>query len=116
MGENANEEEFKYNEVAMGERKYKNLICIAGNHELTFQVDWYDTDSSARRYHKLSKQNAKEIKNIVVKSSAWIYLEDTSYCLYGLNFYGAPWQPYFYNWAFQLSRGDELDEKWKKIP
>jgi predicted phosphodiesterase len=31
--------------------------------------------------------------------------------------YGSPWQPEFYNWAFNLPRnGEELKAKWKAIP
>jgi Icc-related predicted phosphoesterase len=34
-----------------------------------------------------------------------------------LKFYGTPWQPEFYNWAFNLPRmGQELYEKWNNIP
>jgi len=31
--------------------------------------------------------------------------------------YGSPWQPEFYNWAFNLPRmGQELESKWNDIP
>ena len=31
--------------------------------------------------------------------------------------YGSPWQPEFYNWAFNLPRmGWELEQKWNDIP
>jgi Icc-related predicted phosphoesterase len=30
--------------------------------------------------------------------------------------YGSPWQPEFYDWAFNLPRGKKLAEKWSKIP
>ena len=31
--------------------------------------------------------------------------------------YGSPWQPEFYNWAFNLPRmGSELEQKWNDIP
>ncbi len=49
-------------------------------------------------------------------SKYWKYLEDELINLYGLNIYGSPWQPYFYNWAFQKNRGNELNNKWKLIP
>ena len=113
------EKEFKFDAVSDDERKYKHLICIAGNHELTFHVEWYNQKGSdARRYHKMVKPppNAQEIRDIIAESKYWRYLEDTSVCLYGLNIYGSPWQPYFYNWAFQLPRGECLSEKWQKIP
>jgi Icc-related predicted phosphoesterase len=34
----------------------------------------------------------------------------------GVKIYGSPWQPEFYNWAFNLPRGEKLAEKWGKIP
>jgi hypothetical protein len=34
----------------------------------------------------------------------------------GVKIYGSPWQPEFYNWAFNLPRGEKLAEKWSKIP
>jgi hypothetical protein len=35
----------------------------------------------------------------------------------GLKIYGSPWQPEFYNWAYNLPRnGWELEQKWKDIP
>jgi Icc-related predicted phosphoesterase len=34
----------------------------------------------------------------------------------GVKFYGSPWQPFFFAWAFNLSRFGELKEKWALIP
>ncbi len=34
----------------------------------------------------------------------------------GVKFYGSPWQPEFYDWAFNLPRGEKLAEKWDSIP
>jgi predicted phosphodiesterase len=35
----------------------------------------------------------------------------------GVKIYGSPWQPEFFNWAFNLPRmGDELKNKWNAIP
>ncbi len=45
-----------------------------------------------------------------------IYLQDSSIEIEGLKIYGSPWQPRFFDWAFNLNRGYELAEKWKMIP
>ncbi len=51
-----------------------------------------------------------------------IYLEDSSFEYYEklerpIKIYGSPWQPEFYNWAFNLPRnGEELAAKWGAIP
>ena len=61
-------DDVKWEEVPAAERKYKHLICIAGNHEMTFDVKWYDTDPNAKRYHKLidPAPNAEAIKGAVI--------------------------------------------------
>lgn len=43
-------------------------------------------------------------------------LIDESIEVDGVKFYGSPWQPEFFNWAFNLPRGTMLREKWKMIP
>ena len=34
----------------------------------------------------------------------------------GLAIWGSPWQPWFYDWAFNLERGEEIAMKWRLIP
>ena len=36
--------------------------------------------------------------------------------LEGLKFWGSPWTPVFFNWAFNLERGDAIAERWGRIP
>jgi predicted phosphodiesterase len=45
-----------------------------------------------------------------------IYLEDGGALVDGLNIYGSPWQPTFFNWAFNLDRGESIKRKWDLIP
>jgi len=79
--------------------QYKYKIFIAGNHDFYFQD-----------YPKLSNNNVETFyKNI-------IYLQDKLVTIEGINIYGSPWQPRFYNWAFNLDRGDEIAKKWSLIP
>lgn len=83
---------------------YDIKIFIAGNHDYLFQ-DEHET--------------AMEIVN----SYKWItYLQD-DWVGFGkgndvpVKIYGSPWQPEFYNWAFNLPRaGTELEQKWNMIP
>lgn len=75
--------------------KYK--IFVAGNH------DWlYETNN---RFARLLTSN------FGIK-----YLQDSSINIEGLKIYGSPWQPRFYDWAFNLNRGNKLAEKWQLIP
>jgi len=45
-----------------------------------------------------------------------VYLEDEAVEAAGLRFYGAPWQPFFCDWAFNLARGAPCRERWRRIP
>ena len=44
------------------------------------------------------------------------YLQDSGVLIEGLYFWGSPWQPEFFSWAFNLSRGAPLRAKWALIP
>ena len=45
-----------------------------------------------------------------------IYLENSGVEIDGVKFWGSPWQPEFFNWAFNLPRGPKLAEMWALIP
>ena len=78
---------------------YTHKIFIAGNHDWLFQ-----------RKPELAMEIVNSYKTID-------YLQDGTITIDGINIYGSPWQPEFYNWAFNLPRnGKELTEKWDMIP
>lgn len=76
---------------------HKHKVFVAGNHDWLFQRD-----------PVLARQLCEE-KGIV-------YLQDQAATIEGLKFWGSPWQPWFYDWAFNLKRGPQLAEKWALIP
>jgi Icc-related predicted phosphoesterase len=73
-------------------------VYIAGNHDMTYE----------------SHRSFKE--EMIVKFPKVHYLEDSGITLEGLKIYGSPWQPRFFDWAFNLDRGNAIAAKWKKIP
>jgi len=75
---------------------HKRKIFVAGNHDWLFEKD----NDLARR---LLNPNI-------------IYLQDSSIEIDGLKIHGSPWQPRFFDWAFNLNRGPEMAEKWTMIP
>jgi hypothetical protein len=89
---------------------YDIKIFIAGNHDRLFE-----------NKPELAKEIYSSYKNID-------YLQDSYLDLYfdGINedspeenirVYGSPWQPEFYNWAFNLPKnGHEIASKWLAIP
>jgi Icc-related predicted phosphoesterase len=76
---------------------HKHKIFVAGNHDWMYEI--------ANRRARLLTDNAQII-----------YLQDSSIEIDRLKIYGSPWQPRFYDWAFNLNRGAEMAEKWKLIP
>ena len=80
---------------------YKNKIFIAGNHDLGFQ--------------KVSA-NYDEVMSLLKTYPNITYLMDSEVIIDGIKFYGSPWQPEFFNWAFNLKRGTPLRDKWNLIP
>mmetsp|Transcript_2249 Transcript_2249/g.2970 ORF Transcript_2249/g.2970 Transcript_2249/m.2970 type:complete len:264 (+) Transcript_2249:301-1092(+) len=86
-----------------------DIICIAGNHDLTFQPDHYV--KCWRNFHVRPLDDARARRGM----SNCIYLEDEGCTLKDITFYGSPWQPEFYDWAFNLPRKD-IHEVWSRIP
>ena len=84
---------------------YDKKIFIAGNHDRIMQNDPDWATDILKEYTTIN------------------YLQDEEYGLYditedrSINIYGSPWQPEFYQWAFNLPRnGEELKSKWDAIP
>jgi predicted phosphohydrolase len=78
----------------LGTLPHPHKVVIAGNH------DWaFERDPEARTW----------IRNAT-------YLQDEGVTIAGLRFWGSPWQPRFFDWAFNLDRGPQLAEVWAKIP
>lgn len=75
---------------------HPHKIVVAGNH------DWcFARESVAAR---------------ALLGASITYLQDSECTLGGLRFWGSPWQPEFFGWAFNHPRGDELRAIWKRVP
>lgn len=97
------------------EKKYKYHILIAGNHDITLEKEWYE-NVGYKRFHYGKKEDINKCNDIIRNNKNIIYLEDNGIKLFGLNIYGSPYQPEFCNWAFNLKRGELLQNVWNKIP
>ena len=82
---------------------YDHKIFIAGNHDRMFE----DTPRKAMEI-------VNSYKSIDYLQDDWIEVgNDESMA----KIYGSPWQPWFYDWAFNLPKGGwELEQKWNQIP
>lgn len=78
----------------LGTLPHTHKVAICGNHDWCFQNE---PDEARKRL-----TNA-------------IYLQDSACEIAGLIFYGSPWTPLFWDWAFMLSEA-ELFDKWAVIP
>ncbi len=69
------------------------IVGIAGNHDFVFE----------------------RAPDLVPPDLPWTYLQDVECRWRGLRIWGTPWQPWFYDWAFN---GDPelLESKWELIP
>ena len=90
------------------------IICIAGNHELTFETDRYDKVWHRFRLPgQVDKFDVRDARSRLERSCT--YLEDSTTRIGTITFYGSPYQPEFGGWAFNVPRGD-IDELWERIP
>jgi Icc-related predicted phosphoesterase len=74
---------------------HRHKVVIAGNHDFAFQ------------------REPAAVAEIVW---AVTYLQDAAAEIGGLRFWGSPWQPWFFDWAFNLERGAAIRAKWDLIP
>lgn len=100
----------------LAELPYPRKVVIAGNHETTFEEEYY-LERGHARFHKGRPQDPYLCKQILLNAKDVTYLQDSGVAIAGLNFYGSPWQPEFMDWAFNLKRGSkEIKDKWAAIP
>jgi Icc-related predicted phosphoesterase len=78
---------------------HQHKIFVAGNHDFALEA--------------FMKQGREDL--IQDFATPMIYLRDQWTTIAGKYFWGSPWQPWFYDWAFNVTRG-HLHEYWDKIP
>ena len=79
----------------LGDLPHRHKLVIAGNHDFCFE------------------RTPREAKALLTAAT---YLLDSGVTIDGVHFYGSPWQPWFFDWAFNLPRGGALAAKWALIP
>lgn len=79
-------------------KNFKNgCVLTPGNHDWLFQKQW-----------GLAHQMCKD-EGIVLLHDSGIEIENKF-------IWGSAWQPEFYNWAYNLPRGEPLRQKWEQMP
>jgi Icc-related predicted phosphoesterase len=86
-----------------GLEQYHHKVFIAGNHDRMFE----DKPESAMEF-------VNSYKDITYLQDEWVKVGDDKEMV---KIYGSPWQPWFYDWAFNLPKGGPgLMSKWEAIP
>lgn len=91
-------------------------------------IDWFSSQTQyaaqvfiAGNHDRMFEDKPELVAEIVDKGDS-IYLQDEPFLFFYNDFeaikvYGSPWQPEFYDWAFNLPRnGVDLASKWEQIP
>ncbi|CAI2194029.1 13245_t:CDS:2, partial [Funneliformis geosporum] len=95
---------------------HKHKVVIAGNHDITLDEPFYE--NNWYRFHH-NKEDSKRAINLMKNSGHGIvYLIEETFTIpeKGIQIWGSPWTPEFYEWAFNGQRGLFLKEKWEQIP
>ena len=79
----------------LGRQPFEHKVIIAGNHDLLFE------------------ENNTLARSLITNAH---YLEDSGIILEGIKFWGSPVTPWFFNWAFNRLRGEEIKKHWDMIP
>jgi len=79
----------------LGELPHPHKVVIPGNHDF-----WIE-------------KNVQEARQILTNCH---FLIDQQVIIKGFKIYGSPWQPYFFDWAWNLQRGEQLRRVWAQIP
>ena len=84
-------------------QNYDECVFIAGNHDRIFETHPESTVELVNEY---------DVEYLEDRETTYTNFIDRE-----VKIYGSPWQPEFYNWAFNLPRsGKELERVWSDIP
>lgn len=102
-------------------------ICPISNHSPDYQINWLmDTfcgwleEQPAREKilvagnHDIAFEEYPNLIKPAIRDRA-IYLRDSEHVFEGVKFYGSPWQPPFYDWAFNAPE-EQLALAWQMVP
>jgi Icc-related predicted phosphoesterase len=98
MGRAGDEDELTEVAAWLASLPHRHKIVVAGNHDFLFE------------------QEPDKARALFSAARGFTYLEDSACTIEGVTFYGSPWTPVFYDWAFMLPPGEKLAEKWALIP
>ncbi len=100
-------------------------ICPVENHAPLFHAQWLDGPfrfwlrrQSARKIIGIAGNHDllfEQQPHLVPRNLSWTYLQDSGTQFEGWNIWGTPWQPWFFDWAFN-GDPERLRRQWSLIP
>ncbi len=78
----------------LGTLPHPHKVVVAGNHDFALEND-------------------PEARTWITRAT---YLQDEGVTVGGLRIWGSPWTPRFFDWAFNLDRGEPLRRVWRRVP
>jgi predicted phosphohydrolase len=79
------------------EQPHRHKIFIAGNHDFYFE------------------QAPAEAVRAIIPAGVF-YLQDSGIVVDGIRIWGSPASTWFYNWAFNIHPGTDMEKHWSAIP
>jgi len=97
------------------------VVVIAGNHDISLDEEGFDDRKKRLMPRALaSTVSVEETQGILVsdaaKAAGIVYLRNESTTILGYKFFGSPESAFFYDWAFNVDRGDETRDLYHRIP
>jgi Icc-related predicted phosphoesterase len=100
-------------------------LCPVEDHDLFFQGQWLRTvfrewlqSLAARKIIGIAGNHDvvfERGRDLVPRDLPWTYLQDSGTEFEGWKIWGTPWQPWFFDWAFNGSP-EKLERQWSLIP
>jgi Calcineurin-like phosphoesterase len=84
-------------------------LFVAGNH------DWFFDPDAPQRFHDWGLSRSLSVPQMLERFPGLTYLCDSVVVIDGVKFYGSPWTPPFFDWAFNLRPG-QAEDVWNRIP
>jgi len=94
----------------LGTLPHKHKVVITGNHELTFDLEHELQLNSS--FFPTTPMNFNKARSLLQNC---IYLEHSSVTIEGIKIFGTPFQPWFYDWAWNRTE-QELARYYADIP
>ncbi len=100
-------------------------LCPLQSHDFAFQAGWLDTEFREWLYEQKARRIVgvagnhdfvfERAPHLLPRDLPWRYLQDAGFNWNGVKIWGTPWQPWFWDWAFN-GDPERLQRQWRLIP